>query len=99
MNHDDIVATANVVVVHSVKYGGPAQSAGIESGDIIERWDAQSLSSETQFARCVQSSTPGQMVTVGIRNSRGETYTIPLTVGSVSGDRPPPRVVQSSNVV
>ena len=51
-------------LVNSVEKGGPAEKAGIESGDVILRFDGKAVSSSEDLPRIVGATRPGNKVTV-----------------------------------
>ena len=53
-------------LVNSVEKGGPADKAGIESGDVILRFDGKPVSSSEDLPRIVGATRPGTKVTVQI---------------------------------
>jgi serine protease Do len=57
------------VVVGSVTPGGPAEKAGIKSGDVITEFDGERVRSVRQFSRLVQETTPDRDVAIVL--SRG----------------------------
>jgi serine protease Do len=53
-------------LVNSVEKGGPAEKAGIESGDVILRFDGKAVNSSEDLPRIVGATRPGARVTVQI---------------------------------
>ncbi len=52
------------VVIETVDPGGPADKAGIKTGDSITEFDGERVRSVRQFLRLVQETTPGRSVAV-----------------------------------
>jgi serine protease Do len=52
------------VSIETVEPGGPADKAGIKSGDTVTEFDGERVRSVRQFLRLVQESTPGRSVPV-----------------------------------
>jgi C-terminal processing protease CtpA/Prc len=66
------------VVVESVDAGGPADKAGIKSGDAIVEFDGDRVRSVRQFQRLVQESAAGRSVGIAILRG-GQRVTVNLT--------------------
>jgi hypothetical protein len=73
----------NVVVAYRVLPSGPAEQAGIESGDVLTRWDGQVLDSKHSFVRCLKYSVPGRMSNMTIVRD-GRTMEIQVEIGGVT---------------
>jgi serine protease Do len=59
------------VYVQSIRSGGPAANAGMQVGDILVRFDAESVRSVRQLSRLVQETPAGRLVKVGVfRNGK-----------------------------
>jgi serine protease Do len=70
-------------VVDQLSSGGPAQSAGLRSGDVITSIDGRTVTSSDDLTRQVALTRPGQIVHVGVlRDGR------PLDVAIRSAVRP-----------
>eukprot|EP01004_Peranema_trichophorum_P004550 NODE_3465_length_1346_cov_75.362224_g3026_i0.p1 GENE.NODE_3465_length_1346_cov_75.362224_g3026_i0~~NODE_3465_length_1346_cov_75.362224_g3026_i0.p1 ORF type:complete len:411 (-),score=69.82 NODE_3465_length_1346_cov_75.362224_g3026_i0:113-1300(-) len=83
-----------VIVVHDVRPDGPAHLAGIRPDDIIEQWENIPLSSESQFAQLVQSSSIGQVVMLIVR--RGEQrHRVPITIAGTTRNPQGPKKVHT----
>jgi serine protease Do len=73
-------------LVNSVEKGGPAEKAGIESGDVILRFDGKPVTASEDLPRIVGATRPGAKVTVQIW--RGKTARdVQLAVAEMQDDR------------
>jgi serine protease Do len=73
-------------LVNSVEKGGPADKAGVESGDVILRFDGKAVSSSEDLPRIVGGTRPGSRVTMQVwRNKTGRD--VQVVVGELSEDR------------
>ena len=73
-------------LVSSVEKGGPADKAGVESGDVILRFDGKPVNSSEDLPRIVGATRPGSKVTVQIwRNKAGRD--VQLVVAELQDDR------------
>ncbi len=61
------LSTTTGVVITQVLPGSPAQQAGLQAGDIIERFDQQSITSAAQLQSLAKKSGNGNTVTMVIR--------------------------------
>lgn len=66
------------VVVDTVTPGGPADKAGIKSGDAITEFDGERVRSVRQFSRLVQETSPGHSVPVALSRD-GQRVTVNVT--------------------
>jgi serine protease Do len=92
---------ARGALVAGVDPEGPAQAAGIETGDVIIRFDQQDVVTSRELPRIVASTPIGKEVDVEVIR-RGETVTIQVEVGRLAegemaarGDRPPADVPEA----
>jgi S1-C subfamily serine protease len=53
-------------VVLQVESGSPAESAGLQEGDVIVSLDGKAITSADQLATAIQADKPGQTVTIGL---------------------------------
>ncbi len=68
------------VLVTAVALGGPAESAGIQSGDILHSFDGQALTPDVALLDLLWRRQPGNAVSVlGWRD--GEHYTVNVVLG------------------
>src|SRR5262245_39490727 len=68
----------NGVVVEDVDTSGPAEKAGIKSGDAIAEFDGDRVRSVRQFTRLVQESAPGRSV-AAVLSRGGNRVTVNIT--------------------
>jgi serine protease Do len=60
---------------------GPAESAGIEVGDVIVGFDGSEVSSSERLGELIRSHEPGDLVDVVIVGPDGERRTVSVTLG------------------
>jgi S1-C subfamily serine protease len=53
-------------VVLQVESGSPAESAGLQEGDVVVSLDGRSITSADQLGTAIQKDKPGQTVTIGL---------------------------------
>lgn len=85
--------TAPEAKVLSVVPDSPAQSAGLQAGDIIIRFGDKEVSSFPELVRAVRSSEPGQQVKLVVVRE-DEEVTLDLTVGKYGQPAPSARPAQ-----
>lgn len=73
-------------LVNAVEKGGPAEKAGIETGDIILKFDGKPVSSSNELPRIVGSTRPGNKSAMEVWR-KGATKEIVVTVGELPEDR------------
>ena len=73
-------------LVNAVEKGGPAEKAGIETGDIILKFDGKPVSSSGDLPRLVGATRPGTKSVAEVWR-RGSSREISLVVGEVPEDR------------
>jgi len=73
-------------LVNSVEKGGPADKAGIESGDVILRFDGKSVASSEDLPRVVGGTRPGSKVSVQIWRNKAARE-VQVTVAELQDDR------------
>ena len=77
---------ATGALVNAVEKGGPADKAGIETGDIILRFEGKPVTTSNELPRIVGSTKPGSNVTVELWR-KGANKEITVTVGELPEDR------------
>ena len=77
---------ASGALVNAVEKGGPAEKAGIETGDIILKFDGKPVSSSSELPRIVGSTRPGSKSAMEVWR-KGATKEIVVTVGELPEDR------------
>ncbi len=73
---------AGGVVVAGIVPGGPAQSAGLETGDIITSVDGQAITIPSSLTSYLLTKKPGNTVTVGYIDPFGSSQTATVTLKS-----------------
>lgn len=72
------------VIVSAVDPGSPAQSAGIEPGDVITRVDGQATPSTASLSRAIDKHRPGQVISVTVSTSSGtRVLSVKLAAGPI----------------
>ncbi|MCG5074612.1 DegQ family serine endoprotease [Paraburkholderia tagetis] len=77
---------AQGALVSSVEPGGPADKAGIQPGDIIQKFNGQTVDAATDLPRMVGDTKPGTKSTVTIWR-KGSTRELPITVAEMQSDK------------
>jgi len=86
------------VVVDSVDAGGPADKAGIKTGDAIVEFDGDRVRSVRQFQRLVQESAAGRAVGA-VLSRGGQRVTVSVTPEQSSGDDFGMRLLESPSIM
>ena len=73
-------------LVNAVEKGSPADKAGVETGDIILRFDGKPVSSSSELPRIVGNTKPGNRASIEIWR-KGVTREVTVTVGELVEDR------------
>jgi len=73
-------------LVNAVEKDGPADKGGIETGDIILRFDGKPVSASSELPRIVGSTKPGSKVAIDVWR-RGTSREVTVTVGELPEDR------------
>ncbi len=76
------------VLVNRVVAGGPADKAGLRKGDVIVRLNSRAVESPAALARMVGDAREDQEVALQVLRG-GDTKTIPVVLGTWSGDDTP----------
>jgi serine protease Do len=82
------LSKASGALVNSVEKGGPAEKAGIESGDIILKVDGRSVSTSSELPRIITQVKPGAKITVQVWR-KGATKDLTVTVAELKDDEAP----------
>ena len=77
---------AQGALVSSVEPGGPADKAGIQPGDIILKFNGQTVDAATDLPRMVGDTKPGTKATVTIWR-KGATRDLPITIAEMQSDK------------
>jgi serine protease Do len=73
-------------LVNSVEKGGPADKAGVESGDIILKFDGRPVENSSDLPRLVGNTKPGSRSTLEVWR-KGNTRSLQVTVAEIPEDR------------
>ena len=73
-------------LVNAVEKGGAADKAGVETGDIILKFDGKSVASSGDLPRIVGNTKPGSKAAMEVWR-KGSTREISVTVGEMPEDR------------
>jgi S1-C subfamily serine protease len=77
-------APSQGAVVIAVVPGSPADTAGLQQGDVITSLSGKPITSADQLGTAIQSDKPGQTVKIGLY--RGQTQmTVTATLGAMPG--------------
>jgi serine protease Do len=73
-------------LVNGVEKGGPAEKAGVETGDIILKFDGKAVNASADLPRIVGGTKPGSKVPMQVWR-KGQTREVSVTVGEIPDDR------------
>jgi serine protease Do len=76
---------ATGALVNMVEKGGPAEKAGVESGDIILKADGKTVNSSAELPRIITQVKPGNKVALQVWH-KGATKDISVTVAELKED-------------
>jgi serine protease Do len=79
---------AGGALVRSVESGGPAERAGLEVGDIIQRFDGKPIDKASDLPRMVGDTRPGSKVALQVWR-KGSIRDLQLTVAELQPDQSP----------
>lgn len=82
----DGYAGAAGATIGGVVSGGPAETAGLQAGDVITSVDGSTISSATDLTTTLQQTRAGQQVTLGWTDAGGQSHEAPLTLGTGPAD-------------
>jgi serine protease Do len=74
-------------LVRSVEAGSPADRAGVEAGDIITRYNGQTIDRATDLPRMVGNTKPGTRATITVFR-RGASRDLAVQVAEIEPERP-----------
>ncbi len=75
-------------LVNSVEKGGPAEKAGVESGDIILKADGKTVNSSTELPRIITQVKPGAKIVLQVWR-KGATKDLTVTVAELKDEEAP----------
>jgi serine protease Do len=67
-------------LIEDVKPGGPADKAGLKNGDVIRKYNGQTVTDSGQLIALVTNTDPGTVVTLEVLRS-GKPLTLKVTLG------------------
>jgi serine protease Do len=73
-------------LVNGVERGGPAEKAGVETGDIILKFDNKQVNASADLPRIVGGTKPGSKVSMQVWR-KGQTRDVNIVVGEIPDDR------------
>jgi S1-C subfamily serine protease len=73
---------ANGLVIAGVVPGGPAESAGLQAGDVITSIDGRAITSPRSLTSYLLTKKPGATVTIGYVDLNGQSLTASLALAS-----------------
>jgi len=73
-------------LVNAVEKGGPAEKAGVETGDIILKFDNKPVSASSDLPRIVGGTKPGTRATMQVWR-KGQQRDVMVTVGEIPDER------------
>jgi serine protease Do len=76
---------ATGALVNSVEKGGPADKAGVESGDIILKAEGRTVNSSSELPRIITQIRPGAKITLQVWR-KGATKDLAVTVAELKED-------------
>ena len=66
-------------VIGSVETGGPAESAGLQAGDVVKRVDGQAIQDSTDLSSAVNAKAPGDKLKLTVERG-GQTEDLDVTL-------------------
>jgi serine protease Do len=82
------LSKASGALVNSVEKGGPAEKAGVESGDIILKADGKAVNSSSELPRIITQVKPGTKIVLQVWR-KGATKDLTVTVAELKDDEAP----------
>jgi serine protease Do len=76
----------NGALVAGVEKNGPADKSGVETGDVILKFDGKSINTSSDLPRAVGSVKPGKTVNAEVLR-KGAIKTLQITVGEAPNDK------------
>ncbi|HET6508374.1 MAG TPA: trypsin-like peptidase domain-containing protein [Baekduia sp.] len=66
-------------VIGSVETGGPAESAGLQAGDVVKRIDGQAVQDPTELSTIINSKAPGNKIKLTVERN-GQSQEVDVTL-------------------
>ncbi len=87
----DIAQSLNIpgkkgALVSETTKDGPAEKAGIKSGDVIVSYNGKDVNDEHELPQMVAATAPGKKVTVGVIRD-GKELKVPVTIAQMEGEK------------
>jgi S1-C subfamily serine protease len=79
-------STTSGATVGGIVSASPAETAGLQAGDVITAVDGTTLDSATTLNSIMAATKPGQKVTVDWTDSSGQAQTATITLGAAAAD-------------
>src|SRR5260370_31816109 len=73
-------------LVNALEKGGPAEKGGVETGEIILKFDGKPVSTSSELPRIVGNTKPGSKASIEVWR-KGGTREIPVTARDPPQDR------------
>ena len=77
----------NGVAVQGVYQGGPADQAGLQPGDVIQKVDGKDVANSQQIQDAIRNAKPGQQIRLDVWSGGVKKYAM-VKVGTAPGDFP-----------
>jgi serine protease Do len=84
-------------LVADVTKGSPAEKAGIKQGDVIEKYNNQSIANISALRNSIALNTPGTKISLSILRN-GRIMEIPMEIGVFPSSTPQPVVVTGNKL-
>jgi serine protease Do len=72
-------------LISDVEKGGPADKAGIQTSDVVLKFDGKAVNASNDLPRIVAATRPGSKVSVQLWR-KGESLDVTVTVGEIADD-------------
>ncbi len=60
------ISTTDGLLVSRIFLGSPAEAAGFKAGDIVQRWNGVTITSQKQIGKLIGKSVAGQKITLSV---------------------------------
>ncbi|WP_236828086.1 MULTISPECIES: S1C family serine protease [unclassified Blastococcus] len=79
------VPVSDGALVLGVQPGGPADSAGIQAGDVVVEFDRQAVSTVEDLLDLLRDTSPGERISLTVAHSGGGSSDVTVVIGAVGG--------------